>query len=232
MWTRKELKEKGKGALKRNYWKCVLMAVILHAITFGASASFSAEEGNIELLNQLSEASGISVGALIGIFAGIGLSVILISILWHIFLTIPLSTGVDRFFIVNTEDKAGLGEIGYSYKKERLFKTIGATLLVDLFVALWTILLIVPGIIKAYEYRMISYILADDPQLSAMDCLRRSKEMMKGHKWNTFVLDLSFIGWELLSTITCGIAGVFYVNPYFQATNAELYKELKKGMEA
>ena len=74
---------------------------------------------------------------------------------------------------------------------------------------------------------MVPYILADDPTIGGKDAITLSRQMMNGHKWNTFVLDLSFIGWELLSVLTAGLLGLFYVKPYEAATGAELYQVLK-----
>lgn len=74
---------------------------------------------------------------------------------------------------------------------------------------------------------MIPYLLAEDPTISKEDAFRLTKQMMTGDKWNAFVLDLSFIGWELLSILTCCILFIFYVAPYEYLTHAELYKVLK-----
>lgn len=236
MWTRADLKQKGKAAVKRNYWKCVLMAFI-YIVLVGGGAKVTTS-GNDALstesisnsLNSAASQAGVSVGLILGILAGIVGIALLVSFVWYLFLTIPVSVGINRFFLVNTESDAEIGELGYAYMKGRLFKTIGANILVNIFVTLWSLLLVIPGIVKIYQYRMVNYILADNPELGVMDCLRRSKEMTRGHKWNMFVLDLSFIGWQLLSGITCGILGVFYVNPYVQATNAELYVALKENV--
>lgn len=92
-----------------------------------------------------------------------------------------------------------------------------------LFTGLWSLLFVIPGIIKHYEYLMIPYILAENPGMDRQEVFAISKRMMMGQKWNVFVLDLSFIGWRLLEGITLGIVGVFYVEPYYQATMAELY---------
>lgn len=78
---------------------------------------------------------------------------------------------------------------------------------------------------------MVTYILAENPDINYKDALDQSKAMMDGHKMDTFVLDLSFIGWALLSTITMGIVGIFYVNPYVALTGGELYLTLK-GLKA
>ena len=90
------------------------------------------------------------------------------------------------------------------------------------------IITVIPGIIKAFDYYLVGFILADDPDMSVMDALRKSKEMMKGHRWNTFVLNLSFLCWKLLGVLTLGILDIFYTNPYVDATDAELYLALKK----
>lgn len=93
----------------------------------------------------------------------------------------------------------------------------------NLFIFLWTLLLVVPGIIKHYEYLMVPYILAENPGMRREEAFLISKKMMMGQKWDTFVLDLSFIGWRILEGLTFGILGIFYVEPYIQSTFAELY---------
>jgi len=100
-------------------------------------------------------------------------------------------------------------------------------LLRNIYNALWY-LTIVGGIIKTYEYRMIPYILAQNPKIKRKQAFQLSKQMMKGNKWKTFLLDLSFFGWNLLSVLTCGILSILYVNPYNVATITELYKTLEK----
>jgi uncharacterized membrane protein len=97
----------------------------------------------------------------------------------------------------------------------------------NLFLMLWTLLFIIPGIVKIYSYRMVPYILKEHPELSGTKAITLSRQMMNGHKWNAFVLDLSFIGWIILSALTLGILHIFYVGPYIQATDAELYEALK-----
>ena len=95
-----------------------------------------------------------------------------------------------------------------------------------LFIFLWSLLFVIPGIIKAYEYYMVPYLLAEYPDMSWKEASSRSREMMSGNKWNTFILEISFLPWEFLSVITWGIAGILYVNPYVDATKTELYDVL------
>ena len=98
-----------------------------------------------------------------------------------------------------------------------------------LFTALWSLLFIIPGIVKSYEYMMIPYLLAEHPEMTRQEAFAESKRMMDGNKWNAFVLDLSFIGWTLLGICTVGILLVFYVEPYIYLTHAELYHALKNN---
>ncbi|MDB4867577.1 MAG: rane protein [Cohnella sp.] len=99
-------------------------------------------------------------------------------------------------------------------------------LLTAIFTALWSILLIVPGIIAMIRYSQAYYILHDHPDISPLEAIRRSKAMMAGHKWQLFVLALSFIGWILLVMITVGIA-ILWVNPYLMTAFAHFHQELK-----
>ena len=100
------------------------------------------------------------------------------------------------------------------------------TFLTGLFVALWSILLMVPGIVKACAYSQAMYILADDPSIGAMEAIRRSKAMMQGHKMEYFKLVLSFFGWAILGTFTLGILYI-WLTPYMSATFANYYRYLK-----
>ena len=101
--------------------------------------------------------------------------------------------------------------------------------LVSIFTFLWTWLLIIPGIIKAYSYSMTPYIVKDmvasDKQVGATDGINASKELMKGHKMDLFIFDLSFLGWNILAAITCGI-GYLWVTPYYQTAKANFYRHI------
>ena len=235
MWERRDLKARGKAAFKANYWRCVLVALILTALVGGAGlgSSFSSRQ-NLEeqqqtvqeledSLNQLDQsdkviAARIIVGTLCTVFA--------VSFVLSILVFNPLQVGCQRFFRKNSQAPADLGELGYGFKGNygRVVKTM---LLTDVFLLLWTLLFIIPGIVKAYSYRMVPYILSDEPELDGRAAIDRSRQMMNGQKWPAFVLDLSFILWDLLAALTLGLVGIFYVMPYQYATSAELYHPLK-----
>lgn len=99
-------------------------------------------------------------------------------------------------------------------------------LLIFIYTFLWSLLFIIPGIIKALSYSMSLFILADNPNMKANEAITKSKEMMNGHKWELFLLYLSFIGWMLLTILTFGIL-VIYVGPYMYASLAAFYEEIK-----
>ncbi|MBO4749334.1 MAG: DUF975 family protein [Lachnospiraceae bacterium] len=283
VWTRPELRERGRNAFKRNYWWCVLAALILMLITGGASSNGRSDKKNIKvnynqnysynidwsgnnsssydwtgnsgslgslgsiqntfskenLANTLGSKVGGTAyslfkgafglaGGVIGLFLLTVIAVIfVVAIALRVFLFNPLEMGGRKFFLENAlEKKDGIGSFLDAFKSGYYGNVVVTMLVKDVKVFLWTLLLIIPGIVKAYEYRMVPYILAEHPELGYSETLRMSSEMMDGQKWNAFVLDLSFIGWEILSAFTCGILSIFWVNPYEYATQAELYLEL------
>ena len=103
---------------------------------------------------------------------------------------------------------------------------LGASILVYIFTLLWSLLFIIPGIVKGYSYALTPYITHDQPALPVRECLRRSQQMMKGYKMKLFLLDLSFIGWILLCLVTFCI-GFLWVKPYIETAHAKFYEELK-----
>ena len=107
------------------------------------------------------------------------------------------------------------------------WRVILLDILTGIFIFLWSLLLVVPGIIAAYRYRQAIYLLIDHPEMSVMDCIRESKRMMTGHKWELFVLDLSFIGWIILSNLVMiGWLVSIYTTPYFGLTYTLYYEAL------
>ena len=232
MWNRKELKARGKAAFRANYWRSVLSAFLLIGLT--AAGGGSAWKGTRESVQEtglnFSSMTKEQITALVTValvIVGAVATVSLIATLVKIFVWNPLDVGCHRFFFTNAEAPATLGELGYGFKN-CYWDCVKTIFLRDLFLFLWALLFIVPAIVKSYSYRMVPYILADEPALSGTAAITRSREMMRGHKWSVFVLDLSFIGWYFLDALTLGILGVFYVHPYVAATDAELYRALKE----
>lgn len=145
----------------------------------------------------------------------------------------PLHVGARKFFLQNASDpetKADGMNIGFGfgkYYRDIVFSML-STQIINI---LWTLLLVVPGIYKAYCWRMVPFIIADDPEISGKEARARSAKIMYGSKWASFVLDLSFIGWKLVGALTFGILNIVFTNPYEAATEAELYLTLKNKDE-
>lgn len=152
----------------------------------------------------------------------------LVAMLFTIFIADPLIVGGKRYFLkARKGTKTKIGIIGEVFKDGNLLNVAITMLLRNIYNALWY-LTIIGGIIKTYEYRMIPYILAENPKIRRKEAFKLSKQMMKGNKWKTFILDMSFFGWNFLSVLTYGLLSILYVNPYNSATITELYMVLRK----
>lgn len=153
----------------------------------------------------------------------------IIAILYIILLAEPLLVAERRYFIIASEkENTKMGVMKEIFKRKNWSNVAIIMFFKSFYNFLWY-LTIIGGIIKTYEYRMIPYLLAENPDMNKKEVFARSKQMMKGNKWKTFILDLSFILWEILSTITFGLLDILYVNPYKIATSVELYKTLKEN---
>lgn len=218
MWTRADLKMRGKQAFRKNYWPAVLVAFVM-SIFAAIGGSSGAAQGISDGYNSGgTEAVAVSI-----VLASVATLGGLITLALSIFVGNALEVGGCRFFITNQSEQARAATLGYVFKCGNYGNVILIMFLRGLYTFLWSLLFIIPGIVKSYEYRMVPYILAENPGMNRQEAFLISKKMMMGQKWNTFVLDLSFIGWRILEALTFGILRIFYVEPYVQATNAELY---------
>lgn len=129
--------------------------------------------------------------------------------------------------LVRTRQKIDFKDLFAGFSQD-IGQNILLGVLSSLFVALWSLLLIIPGIVKAYGYGMIYYIKADHPEYDWRTCLQASQQMMHGHKMDLFVLDLSFIGWYLVGVMCLGV-GALWVHPYHKTTRALFYEQLKQN---
>ena len=164
---------------------------------------------------------------LVAIFGTIMVAAILIGVAFGIFLTGPMEVSGRKYYVSAANGEVNLGNIGYCFEKGRYMPIVKTMFFKNLYNFLWGLLLIVPGIVKSYSYRMVPYLLTDNPLLETERAITLSRELMDGNKFNTFVLDLSFIGWYLLGMIPFGI-GVLFVNPYAFSTSAELYLVIRE----
>ena len=265
MWTRKDLKTKAKERMSLNYWRSVLVALILTAVAGGGAASAAGAFGGGSDSSSISDEIRYTLSdngddedsasdaldsfeeimnddfylddgvddfiAIVLIVVVIALVVVLIAtviaVLLRVFLLQPLEVGCKRFFTRNLDDNAQVKEVCFSYDHNYM-NSVKIMFFKGLYTFLWTLLFVIPGIIKSYEYKQVPYILAENPDITKEEAFARSKQMMSGNKWKAFVLDLSFLGWEILNTMTIGILGIFYVKPYEYQTEAAFYEALKQ----
>lgn len=207
-------------AFKKNYVSAVVVALLM-----GIFGTVSGESS----ARRVSENSDIYSGNLFnvemitGLLAGIATVVILIVLVAKVFVGNLLKMGGYRFFILNQTAQPGIGTLLDGFRSGHYVNIVLTMFLRDLFTTLWSLLLVVPGIVKHYEYLMVPYIIAENPAMDYKEAFQISKQMMDGEKMEAFIMDLSFLGWYLLSAVTCGLLEIFYVNPYVQASFAEMY---------
>ena len=151
-----------------------------------------------------------------------------IAFLYTILFADPLIVAGRKYFLKARQDEnTKMGVMKEIFKRGNWSNVATTMFLRNVYNFLWY-LTIIGGVIKTYEYRMIPYILAENPKIERKQAFKLSKQMMKGNKWRTFLLDMSFFFWSLLSVLTFGLLNIFYVNPYRTATVTELYVTLRK----
>lgn len=245
MWTRRELKTSAKSFLREHYWKAFIVCLIVVLLTTSHVSTnltraehdfymekegliFIATNTPIKLENRVFNFIAARTFSTPVIFIPDGLfwALSIGFILFSIFVGSVLVVGQSRFFLNGLKGDVNRKTLwSYFDFPDEYFKIVKTMFLRNLYILLWTLLFIIPGIMKSFEYRMVPYILANEGHLSPSDTLKRSTEMTTGHKWDIFVLDLSFILWDLLGYALLGL-GTYLVIPYREATYAKLYETL------
>ncbi|MCR5654571.1 MAG: DUF975 family protein [Lachnospiraceae bacterium] len=223
---RASLKARGMAAFKANYWPAVgagiLMALAVGGSSGGSSASNSTQQAQDQMSNMDPGQAAMVVGAVLAIVA----VVLIFASVYTIFVGGPLEIGAIAFFKDNLDAPAPFGTVLAGFK-ENYMKNVGTMFLRQVYLFLWGLLFFFPLLIKMYSYYAVPYIRREHPEMSANEVITASRQLMDGHKWELFVLDLSFLGWAILSALTLGILGVFYVNPYVFSTRAAFYDSIK-----
>lgn len=208
---RVKLKEFSKKRLNENRWPMIVAALAVALSTGLVSACTSStydESGEVTMNSPV-----LAILALV-------LTVFVVNI---------IKIGACKFFRDNINVNQEVSVIGYPFKNNYT-KNVLTMFLQSVFLAIGLILLIVPGLILSFGFAAVPYLLVQKPELSAMDTLKLSWEVMKGHKWEYCVLLLSFIGWFILDALTLGILGVFYVHPYMMQTEARYFDILLENV--
>ncbi|MBR4339379.1 MAG: DUF975 family protein [Bacteroidales bacterium] len=208
-----ELKDKALNDLKGNWTQPVLASLVYMVIAIIFSGDPSAfNSSNVGMQQNFTVWSGIRF-------------------LVSLFFIMPMSYSYMLLFLdfIRGEKEKIVGKMFGFFKDYG--RSFGIMFMVYLYIFLWSLLLVIPGLIKALAYSMSYYISKDHPEYSIDECIEASKRMMDGHKWELFVLYLSFIGWILLSILTLGI-GFLWLAPYMDTTIAHYYEELKAEQPA
>lgn len=246
MWTRKDLKVKAKEFLKNHYWKAFVVCLIVALLTGmgGNSSSNNGDNGDndsffsqkyytVKINPSKDLLSSIDRGLKNPFTFRVTLETLVFLIVFGIIVSIiignALQVGEKRFFIESFKGEAKIGTLFTTFKNGEWLPITGKILLMDIYLFLWTLLFIIPGIIKSYQYRMVPYILSENSDLSTSNAIKISREMTNNEKWEIFVLDLSFIGWYLLGSLLFGLGGIF-VLPYHEATITKLYENYREDI--
>ena len=233
MFDRKELKANAKKVFKEyGFWTpfAVTLVTGIVAAGFGGSSA-SASAGDIfEAFEVAAQDPSATTGALIGAFCmlllGFAIGMI-INAAWASFVAGPFLVGSNKFFMENRLGGSKFSNIVWAFKEGRYLPVAKTLFSYNIKIALWSLLFGIPGIIKALEFTMVPYILAENPNIDKARAFEISKATTKGEKWNIFVFLLSFLGWVLLGMVTCGLA-ILYLEPFMAAAYAELYQKLRE----
>lgn len=221
---REQIKLRAKECIRSQRGTSILIYFIYTLIVSGASLLISYLNGAEALFYGI--ANGMDFETILSSMGSFS-SGNLIYTLLEVFVFLNLSVGFCGAFLriwqrreTRLDDMFRLGFVPY-------WKKLGAMALVSVYTTLWTMLFVIPGIVKGFSYAMTQYILIEMPSVDANEAIGLSKRMMRGFKWKLFVLNLSFIGWDLLNALTFGILGVVFVEPYKAASKAGFYEMVR-----
>lgn len=221
MLRARDYRAKARGALQGNWGLAVGTGL---AVQFISVALVYVVRIILAAIGIISFSSVFTMDDLEIYSSGLGIFVYWLLTMASTFIVYALSIGYAYFNLnLVRGDEFRFDDIFARFHK--ILKIFGLFFMIGLFTALWSLLLVIPGIIAAFRYAMAPYIMAEDPEVGVMEAIRKSKEMMKGYKWKYFCLELSFIGWILLGIITLGI-GLLWVGPYMEAAGAAFYLEI------
>lgn len=239
MFDRRLIKKEAKEILRKYYWLLFIACLVLFLIEgndFGIKINFKDNIMNVMHDNSWRNDVEVQLGFLsyklslsyiLNFLGYILVSVIaILSVFFVTFIGNPLIVGCRNYIAHTCDDKQSFNDIVTPFHNY-YWNAVGTMFLRNLFIFLWSLLLVIPGIIKAYSYQFVPYLLEDEPNLVYGDILKKSAEMTRGLKMDLFILDLSFFGWYLLNIPTMGLAK-YFISPYVQTSKALVYQEIKR----
>ena len=220
--TFKELKREARAALKGKWGEGALLFFVLLLFAFLCDLP----SGYYQITHPDYQQDLLTYGLQWSFF-----KFIIPTSLLGLFVFYPLAVGASNSFRVLLAGDKNLVDNSFKMGFGNYLHNVGGMFFMMLFIFLWSLLLVIPGIIKAFAYAMTPFVLVDNPELSCYEAIKRSQELMKGNKWRYFLLALSFLGWILLGILTLGI-GFFWITPYIETTIAAFYNDIKaqKGL--
>ncbi len=236
MWTRPLLKSNAKAALRHGYWKVFLICLAASLLTDGLSSGLDVRSYNIagQLFSVADSAPLGLLVAMLDILLPLGILLFLVmaalAFLWGILFAPVVETGKCRCMLINRSETPALSAL-FSGFGPSYWSIVKGMFYINLRIFLYSLLLVIPGVVKCYQYKFVPYLLAENPALGSARAAELSTLMSDGEKWSFFVLDLSFLGWYLLGILALGIGSLF-VNPYYEATQAELYAAMRAKLLA
>lgn len=231
MFDRIQIKGLAKSHYKLNTSACVVVAAIMTFLNggmggFSAGYNFGNNTGNFSEPNVTGD-----VGESTVFFVTIVIIMVILAALatlFSILVTNVVLIGGNGWFLRSIRgNTGGVSEMFWNFRSGNYGSAVKLGALRMVYIFLWSLLFIIPGIIKKYEYSLADYIKAENPSIGASECLNLSSRMTQGHKMELFILDLSFIGWHILSSFTCGILGLIYVFPYYYCSYAYAYESIR-----
>lgn len=225
MWSRQILKSNAKIALTGRYWRAFAVALVAGLLTGLANLG----DAISRIIDQYDAYQSFlhlydSYYSEVFFFEAMRFWVMPLTVLGLIFSILVvnvLRVGEARYFVQNHFGETRFGTL-FSGFRNGYGSTVGTMFITSLYIFLWSLLLVFPGIYKSYQYYLVPYILSDNPNIPGDRARQISRAMTDNEKWNIFVLEMSFLGWFLLGGLCLGV-GTLFVTPYYEATKAELY---------
>ena len=211
MKTNSEIRKEARSLMSGNWGSAVLLTLVYLIIVGGISFTVSFVGTIVEM--QVND---------------YGITSQILSFFTNLFISFPLAFSLVLLYVgfVRGENRLSVGGIFKAFKSPHYLNSIGVYFLMGLFTALWTMLFIIPGIIKSLSYALAPYILADNPELSANEAIDESIAMMKGHKADLFLIQLGYAALAILSLLALGIP-LLWLDPYYKVVYAKFYEEVK-----
>ncbi len=237
----KDFRDIARDALRGRWWNAVLAGIIamllggniMSGVSTGNGSSSSSSANEAVITNNINNVGPAVASDVHGVLPTVLMVLVILFVIYAIISIVvggAVSFGYAKYNLDLIDGKPVRVEFLFS-QFERIGDGFVMRLLITVYILLWSLLFVIPGIIATYSYALAPYILYENPGMKPNEAIRRSKEMMKGRKWRLFCMLISFIGWAFLTVLTLGI-GMLFLRPYMEAAGAAFYRQLKAEIAA